>query len=265
MLMGMGSGRAWSVYTSAAMAPACCALFSFCSKVQTPRRIRAMDPRRLLAGSAAHAMPLPSSAGDVHHGRGGQPGPTPNCRRESRHRSRRSDRLAVAANTRSLSDAPTAIAEGAVAGDATVAGSGPLLPDATTTITPSAEACSMAVTSGSFAGSGATSVPRLMLITSMPSATASSSAFRMALSVAPSFTPGDAENLVAAQPRLGRDAGDGGQRSGIGHARGGHRGGGAVPHMVARRWIGIVRGQQRGIAARHDDLVAGVGHIGSRR
>src|SRR5690242_204373 len=59
--IGMASGRAWSLYTSAAVAPACCASFSFCSKVQTPRRIKAMEPRRLPEGSAEHAMPSPSS------------------------------------------------------------------------------------------------------------------------------------------------------------------------------------------------------------
>src|SRR5437773_9832049 len=118
--MGIGSGRVWSVYTSAAAAPACCAKRSFCSKVQTPRRIRAMAPRRLLAGSVPQASPLPSSVATSITGAVIGPEdrvPDPGLAIYDAP----FERLADAAKIRSLSDAPTEIADWAVPGDATVA------------------------------------------------------------------------------------------------------------------------------------------------
>src|SRR5712692_9711059 len=57
----IASGRAASVKTSAAMAPACCTLLILSSKKQTPRRMRAIDPERLPLGKEPHAMPLESN------------------------------------------------------------------------------------------------------------------------------------------------------------------------------------------------------------
>ena len=97
---------------------------------------------------------------------------------------------APAPNTRPFLVAPTVMADGAVPGELIVFGSGPSLPAATTKITPSAAALSIAATSISSAILEASIDPRLRLITSIPSATASSIAFRIAASVALSLTLG---------------------------------------------------------------------------
>ncbi|MCX6622919.1 MAG: hypothetical protein NTY38_18005 [Acidobacteria bacterium] len=93
----------------------------------------------------------------------------------------------LAAKVRPLRVAPTLRAEGAEAGEPTVFAPGPLLPAATTTRTPAREAVSMACTSISSSRRGAKSSPMLRLMMSMPSATASSMALRMAASLVESL------------------------------------------------------------------------------
>ena len=74
---------------------------------------------------------------------------------------------------------------------------------------------------------------------------------------------GSAEYLVVAEPCLGGDSGDGGQRACIGLARGNHGQRGAMAGAVARG--GVVRQEKHGfIAARHDDLAVGVGGVAQR-
>src|SRR5436305_2849306 len=58
----IASGRAASVYTTAALAPAAAAFSSFVSKVHTPRRISATDPASDFLGRLPQAIPSPSKA-----------------------------------------------------------------------------------------------------------------------------------------------------------------------------------------------------------
>src|SRR5205809_6168491 len=143
--MEMGSGDSGVEKIRAATAPARCALLTLVSNEQVPREMRPMRPARLLAGSAVQARPPSSSVAtsassaviDVD---GVGPSPKVATREE------RPGISTLAAKVRSLLVAPTAIAEGAVAGEAMVLRPGPLLPAATTTITPACDARSMACT-----------------------------------------------------------------------------------------------------------------------
>src|ERR1700732_2133562 len=117
------------------MAPAFWALISLLSNVHVPRRMRAMWFRRLPAGSGLQARPLwsrvaTSVIGAVIGLLGAAPSPSMATNGVKPGTS------ASAANVLSLVVAPTAIAEGAVAGEEIVFRSVPLLPAATTTIPP---------------------------------------------------------------------------------------------------------------------------------
>ena len=177
------------MYTNAATAPARCAFVSFVSNVQSPRKMKAIRPCRAPLGIGRHARPFWSiaatdascaviGAGELKPDPGtASTGAAPSI-------------AALAPNTRPFLVAPTVIAEGAVPGEPIVFGSGPSFPAATTTTMPSAAALSSASTSMSSSKRVASREPRLRLITSIPSATASSMALRTAASVALSFTPG---------------------------------------------------------------------------
>src|SRR6185436_16985976 len=128
--MEIGSGDSCVEKIKAATAPARCALLTLVSNVQVPREIRAMWPARLLAGSAAHASPPSSSVATSEStavmGVDGL-GPSPSVATTEE----RPGTSTLAAKVRSLLVAPTAMAEGAVAGEAIVLKPGPLLPAAT--------------------------------------------------------------------------------------------------------------------------------------
>src|SRR5580704_8800061 len=104
------------------MAPACCALFSFTSKLHTPRRMNAIRPVRLPAGRGSHARPLWSS--DATETRGAVIGvaelaPDPGIANAGLPPAT----VAEPANCRSFLAAPTVMAEGEVPGESMVSGS----------------------------------------------------------------------------------------------------------------------------------------------
>src|ERR1035441_829997 len=154
--MTTASGLNGYVYTSAATAPACCASVSLSWNIHVPRRISAMLPLRLFAGSGAQASPVESSFSEISTsgavmglaGSGSSAGtsanepwpPTAN---------------GGATKYRSLFIAPMVMASGAVPGDAIVLGSGPALPADMTTMTPIETAFSITCTSGSLSIRGA--------------------------------------------------------------------------------------------------------------
>ena len=90
---------------------------------------------------------------------------------------------------RALLEAPTVMASGLVPGEVMVWGSGPAFPAAATTTTPASTASDMAICSGSWSGRRA-GPPKLRLITSIPSWTASSMAAMTAAAVVVGFTEG---------------------------------------------------------------------------
>src|SRR5688572_28257514 len=184
-----GDGESGAAYTIAPTAPAAWALFNFISKLHDPRMITATRLPRPLAGSGSHASPVPSSQATSPNGAVTAPagaGPLPGTAKNDPSPAARTPE----ANVRLFVVAPTAIADGAVAGEEIVLRPGPLLPAAAITSTPARVARSMAWTSISSSSRGARSSPRLRLITSMPSATASSIAFSTTSSVVPSLDPG---------------------------------------------------------------------------
>ena len=182
----------WSacVATTAAIAPASCATFSLISNRHSPRWMNATLPARLPAGSVLQKRPVGSNVLASTTGpRTGlaDPDALPGMPTNGSTPSNET----LAAKMRSLIEAPAAIADGAVAGDPMVASPGPSFPAATTTTTPARMAFSTAFTSGSSSGRRAGRLPRLRLMTSMPSFTASLSASRIARSGAPFFASGN--------------------------------------------------------------------------
>src|SRR5262249_28749989 len=133
--MGIGGGDSFVGKNRAATAPAAPALLTLGSNEQGPREKSAMRPARRFSRRAAPARPPPSrvatSASSAVMGVDGV-GPSPNVATTEE----RPGISTLAAKVRSLLVAPTAMADGAVAGEEIVFKLGPLLPAATTTITP---------------------------------------------------------------------------------------------------------------------------------
>src|SRR3954453_22268950 len=116
----IASGRAASVYTTAALAPAVAAFSSFVSKVHTPRKISATDPASDFSGRLLQAIPSPSKAATSDSGPVIGEGAV-----ESPAKAGTGWRPSICtweAKIRSLNVLPTEIADGEVPGEAIVFG-----------------------------------------------------------------------------------------------------------------------------------------------